>query len=97
MRLVRLSPDAVRQYRKLPARVRVLLKDAMFERLASQDPTRPDRNRFALRRPSAHAAFELRVETWRIFYRMVEKEVQVTLIGHKEGNRLIVEGKEIEL
>jgi hypothetical protein len=69
----------------------------MAERLQRQDPTRTDRNRFPLRRPSPHAAYELRVEPWRVFYRVVEREGEVTLIGRKEGNRLIVEGEEIKL
>lgn len=94
---VRLSADALRQFRKLPAGVRKLLKTAMVERLARQDPTQIDRNRFPLRRPSPYAAYELRVEPWRVFYRVVDREVEVTLIGRKEGNRLIVEGEEIEL
>ena len=97
MRTVRLSADALRQFRKLPAGARKLLKTALAERLERQDPTRADRNRFPLRRPSPYAAYELRVERWRVFYRVVGKEVQVTLIGHKEGNRLIVEGEKIEL
>ena len=29
--------------------------------------------------------------------RKLEKEVEVTLIGRKEGNRLIIEGEEVEL
>ena len=97
MRTVRLSADALRQFRKLPAGARKLLKTALAERLGKQDPTRADHNRFPLRRPSAHAAYELRVESWRVFYQVVDKEVQITLIGRKEGNRLIVEGEEFEL
>jgi mRNA-degrading endonuclease RelE of RelBE toxin-antitoxin system len=94
---VYLSADALRQFRKLPARARKLLKAAMRERLEEQDPTQADRNRFPLRRPSPYAAYELRVETWRVFYRVVEKNVEVTLIGRKVGNRLIIEGEEFEL
>ena len=69
----------------------------MAERLAQQDPTQEDRNRFPLRHPSRYAVYELRVEPWRVFYRVVEKEVEVTLIGRKKGNRLIIEGEEFEL
>jgi mRNA-degrading endonuclease RelE of RelBE toxin-antitoxin system len=94
---VRLSADALRQFRKLPAGARKLLKTAMTERLAQQDPTQADRNRFPLRRPSQYAAYELRVEPWRVFYRVVEQDVEVTLIGRKEGNRLIIEDEEFEL
>jgi len=94
---VHLSADALRQFRKLPARARKLFKTALIERLERQDPTLADRNRFLLRRPSPYAAYELRVESWRVFYRVVGEEVQVTLIGCKEGSRLIVEGEEIEI
>ena len=91
------SADAVRQFRKLPAGTRKLLKTALAERLEKQDPTHANRNRFPLRRPSPYAAYELRVESWRVFYQVVDEEVRVTLIGHEEGNRLIVEGEEFEL
>ncbi|MBI3797790.1 MAG: type II toxin-antitoxin system RelE/ParE family toxin [Deltaproteobacteria bacterium] len=96
---VRLSADALRQFRKLPASARKLLKTALTERLEKQDPTHADRNRFPLRRPSPSAAYELRVESWRVFYQVVDadEEVQITLIGRKEGNRLIVEGEEFEV
>ena len=94
---VHLSAEALRQFRKLPARARKLFKTALIERLERQDPTLADRNRFLLRRPSPYAAYELWVEPWRVFYRVVGEEVQVTLIGCKEGSRLIVEGEEIEI
>ena len=94
---VRLSADALRQFRKLPAGARKLLKAALAKRLERQDPTQTDRNRFPLRRASPYAAFELRVERWRVFYRVVGKEVEVTLIGRKEGDRLIIEGEEFKL
>jgi hypothetical protein len=68
----------------------------MAERLSQEDPTREDRNRFRLRRLSPHADFELRVEPWRVFYR-VEGEVVVELIGRKERDRLLIEGKEFTL
>ena len=80
---VDLSADALRQFRKLPARVRKLLKTAMRERLEEQNPTQVGRNRFPLRRPSPYAAYELLVETWQIFYRVVAENVEVTLIGRK--------------
>jgi mRNA-degrading endonuclease RelE of RelBE toxin-antitoxin system len=78
-------------------RARKLLKTALAERLEKQDPTHADRNRFPLRRPSPYAAYELRVESWRVFYQIVDEEVQITLIGRKEGNRLIIEGEEFKL
>lgn len=91
------SPAAVRQYKRLQARVRALLKEVIGERLSRQDPREEDRNRFRLRRFSPCADFELRVEEWRVFYRVQEEKVIVELIGYKKGNTLIVEGKELHL
>jgi mRNA-degrading endonuclease RelE of RelBE toxin-antitoxin system len=91
------SPAAIRQYKNLPAATRALLKRTMHQRLALEDAIKEDRNRFRLRRASTYADFELRVEQWRVFYRVQKKVVTVELIGRKEGNRLVIEGKEFEL
>ena len=69
----------------------------MTDRLAREDPTREDRNRFRLRRASPHADFELRVDPWRVFYRVEQRLVIVELIGRKDGNRLLIDGKEFDL
>jgi len=92
-----LSPAAVRQYNRLPAAARRLLKKEIRERLALEDPTQENRNRFRLRRLSPHADFELRVEPWRVFYRVRKGLVIVELIGRKRGNVLLIEGKEFKL
>ena len=97
MNRVVLSPAAVRQYNKLPAAGRSLLKKEMRERLALGDPMEETRNRFRLRRLSPHADFELRVDPWRVFYRVLEDRVIVELIGRKRGNVLLIEGKEFKL
>ena len=91
------SPAAVRQYKRLPAGARRLLKKEIHDRLALQDATEETRNRFRLRRLSPHADFELRVEPWRIFYRVQEERVIVELIGRKKGGVLLIEGEECEL
>jgi mRNA-degrading endonuclease RelE of RelBE toxin-antitoxin system len=91
------TPAALRQYKGLSARTRALLKQTIHERLVQEDPTQEDRNRFRLRRASAYADFELRVQQWRVFYRVQELVVTVELIGRKEGNRLLIEGKEFAL
>lgn len=91
------SPAAVRQYKRLPAAARSLLKREIRERLALEDPTEETGNRFRLRRVSRHADFELRIEPWRVFYRVREDRVIVELIGRKRGNVLLIEGKEFKL
>lgn len=97
MREVVISPAAIRQYKKLPATARSLLKRVIDERLGREDPTVEDRNRFRLRRPSTYADFELRIESWRVYYRVQEDFIYVELIGLKEGNKLIIEGREFVL
>ena len=55
------------------------------------DATEETRHRFRLRRPTASADYELRVEGYRVFYRVVANEVLVVMIGRKRGNVLIVD------
>ena len=88
---------AVRQYKRLPAAARSLLKGVIREQLAEQDPTEETRNRFRLRRISEDADFEFRVDPWRVFYRVQEETVIVALIGVKKGNILLIAGKEFKL
>lgn len=96
MRQVVFSPAAVRQYQKLPAAARSLLKKEIDERLAQQDATEENRNRFRLRRFSPHSDFELRVDPWRVFYRVSDDLVIVELIGRKQGNALFVGRKGVQ-
>jgi mRNA-degrading endonuclease RelE of RelBE toxin-antitoxin system len=91
------SPAAVRQFKRLPAAARKLIKETIRESLSEQDPTEETRNRFRLRRISEHADYELRVDPWRVFYRVEEKTVTVELIGRKKGNVLLIGGKEFKL
>ncbi len=91
------SPAALRQYKKLPARARALLKSTIAQCLLQEDPTLEDRNRFRLHRASVYADYELRVDVWRVFYRVQVQRVVVELIGRKDGNRVIIEGQEFEL
>ena len=97
MNRVVFAPAALRQYKHLPAAARSLLKKEIREQLALQDPTEETRNRFRLRRLSPHADFELRVEPWRVFYRVREELVIVELVGRKKGNLLPIGGKGFEL
>jgi mRNA-degrading endonuclease RelE of RelBE toxin-antitoxin system len=97
MREVVFSPAAARQYKKLPAHARSLIKSRVSELLGGEDATEETRNRFRLRRQSLHADYELLVEPWRLYYRVRGDLVVVELIGRKEGNRLFIEGKEFRL
>ena len=97
MRSVELTADAVRQFKRLPKQARALIKEALHRQLILDDPARATRNKFRLRRASEYADYELRVEGWRVFYRVEADRSVVTLIGEKRGNRLIVEGEALEL
>lgn len=92
-----LSPDALRQFRKLRAKDRSRLRDAMLASLGEDDATVEARNRFRLRRPSEFADFELRVDDLPVFYRVAGERVEVVLIGRKKGNHLVIDGKRFTL
>gem|GEM_PF-1312405 len=91
------APAALRQYKRLPAAAGSLRKKEIKDQLVLQNPTEETGNRFRLRRVSPHADFELRVEPWRVFYRVQNEVVIVELIGSKKGNVLLINGKEFEL
>jgi len=91
------SPAAVRQYKRLPAGARSLLKKEIREQLALQNAKEETRNRFRLRRLSEYADYELRIEPWRVFYRVQNDLIIVELIGRKRGDVLLIEGKEFKL
>lgn len=97
MNQVVFSPAAVRHFKRLPAAARSLLKEVIRERLAEQDRTEETRNDFRLRRLSEYADYELRVDSWRVFYRVQEKTVTGELIGLKKGNVLLIAGKEFKI
>ncbi len=87
------APDAARQFKQLSAAERSRLKDAIKASLTEDDATTASKNRFPIRRPSERASFEFRVGEVRVFYRVVDSEVRIILIGRKKGSRLFVDGK----
>jgi mRNA-degrading endonuclease RelE of RelBE toxin-antitoxin system len=96
-RRVRFSP-AVKQFRaELTAAERSRLKEAIRASLLEDDAAKPSGNRFLLRRASAYGSFEFRVDNLRVFYRIVEDEVRVTIIGRKAGSQLLISGKKVQL
>jgi len=67
--------------------------------LVDNDPSDVTRNKFALKRPSAHAERELRLDNWRVFYTVLGDDslVVVNLIGEKRKSKLLIAGEEFEL
>ena len=72
--------------------------DGIRNHLVENDPLEVNRNKFPLKRPSAHAERELRLDNWRVFYTVMNNGlVVVNLIGEKRKNKLFIEGEEFEL
>lgn len=95
-------PESLRQFETLKKYAQAIVEDGIDEHLIQNDPTVETSMKFKLRRASPHADYELKIEPWRIFYRVEEytrerAKVKITLIGEKRGNKLIVEGKEFQL
>ena len=74
-----------------------LIADQIEEQL-SYEPAHETRNRKRLR-PNSVAEFELRITKFRVFYDVDEnkKFVKIEAVGHKEGGRLFIRGKEYQL
>ncbi|MFP4102959.1 type II toxin-antitoxin system RelE family toxin [Coleofasciculus sp.] len=86
------------QLRYLSARERSLVFESIEEQLG-YEPLRETRNRKLLR-PNPIAPWELRIGNLRVFYEVVIQEsdvVRVLAVGRKEGNLLIIAGKEVKL
>lgn len=74
-----------------------LIVDGVNEQL-THEPRVETRNRKQLR-PNKVAEYELRIEKFRVFYDVDDsvKAVKIVMVGHKDGNKLIVRGKEFIL
>jgi mRNA-degrading endonuclease RelE of RelBE toxin-antitoxin system len=89
--------DAIEDLKFYRKHERQLIVDQIDEQL-SQEPTHETRNRKRLR-PNRVAEFELRIRKFRVFYDVDENKevVKIDAIGHKEGSRLFIRGKEYQL
>ena len=74
-----------------------LVVDGIEKQLALE-PTQETRNRKLLR-PNQLAEWEIRIDKFRVFYDVGDaaKLVKIVAIGSKEGNRLVIRGKEFVL
>lgn len=97
MREVVLSDTAVRQMMRIPKGKRAFIKEGIRTHLADSDPRQGVKNKFRLRRASEYAEYELRLDAWRVFYRVHESVVEVVLIGEKRGDTLFIGGEEFVL
>jgi len=92
------AESAVEHLRRLSARERATVVDAIEERLTFE-PTTETRNRKRMDANSLEADFELRVGALRVYYVVDENAhvVSVLAIGKKDRDRVIIGGEEIEL
>jgi len=88
--------------RAIEAKYHLLIR-AEIEKQLQFEPGKETRNRKLLRQPAPfEATWEIRLgpdNCFRVLYGIDEedREVQIQAIGVKEGNRLLVAGKEVEL
>ena len=94
---IRLSKSALADIRWFRQRERRTIMDGI-ERQLVYEPDIETRNRKRLR-PNRVAEWELRINDYRVVYDVKADEavVEIKLVGLKNGNQLLVRGKEYEL
>lgn len=95
---IELTESAAEQLRRLSARKRSLVIDAVETQLR-HEPLVTTKNRKRLR-SNPLAPWELRVGDLRVFYEVAEAQpatVYILAIGEKQGNRLWIGGEEVKL
>lgn len=94
---IRFSEDAERHLKAFATRDQRIIVRAIEEQLVHQ-PAVPTRNRKLLR-TNPLAAWELRVQDFRVLYNVEEEVVTVFVvaIATKEGNKFIIDGEEYPL
>jgi mRNA interferase RelE/StbE len=78
-----LAPEAVADFRKLPARLRSLVHAGMDTHLRHQ-PTKPSRSRIKRLRGLAKPQYRLRLDDLRVFYDVAGRTVAVLAIVPKQ-------------
>jgi hypothetical protein len=88
-----------RHLRLVEAKHHALIRETL-EKQPQYEPVVQTRNRKPLKKPMAfQAEWELRfgpANRFRVFYRVQTEAVILLALGEKEGNRLFVEGEEVE-
>jgi len=94
---IELAESALEDLRWFKKHERVLILDAIDRQLI-HEPTIETRNRKGLR-DNILSRWELRVDKYRVFYNVNEKEgiVDITAVGYKEHGKLFIRGKEVKL
>lgn len=77
-----LAPGAVRSFRKLPAHIRALVRDALGRHLRFE-PAKVSKSRIKRLRGLSRPQYRLRVAEVRVFYDVTETTVEVLAIVSK--------------
>ena len=85
-----LAPEAAQDLKKLDARVRATVRDAIEKHLRHQ-PTRTSKSRIRRLKGLARPQFRLRVGEVRVFYDVVETRVEVLAIVQKSDAKAWLE------
>jgi mRNA-degrading endonuclease RelE of RelBE toxin-antitoxin system len=78
-----LAPEAAQRFRSLPAYHRATLRDAL-ERHLRHEPGKVSKSRIKRLRGLRRPQFRLRVNEFRVFYDIIDQEVQILAIVSKE-------------
>ena len=94
---VKFTSSALDDIAPLKKRERKTILDGIDKQLV-YEPHVETRNRKRLR-PNRTSEWEVRIGKYRVFYdvRQTERIVEVTVIGEKRGNMVLVRGEEYEL
>jgi mRNA-degrading endonuclease RelE of RelBE toxin-antitoxin system len=93
------TPGFQRHLTLMEAKFHTLIRETLEKQLR-HEPLVPTRNRKPLKKPMAfQAEWELRfgpANRFRVFYQVQAETVILLAFGEKEGNRLFIEGEEVE-
>jgi mRNA interferase RelE/StbE len=78
------SPEAVKDLRRLKARERAEVRDAL-ERHLRHEPEKTSKSRVKRLRELSHPQYRLRVGQIRVFYDVTETAVEVLAVVHKSS------------
>jgi mRNA interferase RelE/StbE len=92
---IEFSKGAENQLDQFTAREQRVIVAAIRKQLVHQ-PDVPTRNRKLLRE-NPMASWELRVKDFRVFYNIDDDKVLIIALGVKDGNKLVIDGKDYVL
>lgn len=92
--LVKLKPEAVSDLDRMRKYDATKVLDGIEEHLRFE-PTKESRSRIKKLRGSPPADYRLRIEDWRVFYRVSGREVHILRVLHKEDTQSFYEGEDL--